>query len=223
MKIVGNENLLKYLNERNKSKENYVKELDELNAEFSSCFSKFTYYNKNYKWVLILGIIILIAFIVFGLIAEMLIQALIAFSGLWIIGLGILIFFWKKSLKKEKTVRTEYDNKHQQIKIFIDNINKLEEKAALEIPHIICKSENLEKLEDYRKNNNDNKYQIHYDELLEKTKQKIVEEKGMNYRNDDIIDYYNEWVNRLNNSDFRDYRKEKIEYLKRKELESKQD
>ncbi|MDD3170703.1 MAG: hypothetical protein PHO86_00045 [Bacilli bacterium] len=190
MEIRKNEKLREYVVEMSQLKELYSSEYNTVTSYFWPIVAKNKkalkdriYYTGAMTCLLIFIIVVIL---LGGLKNEYLIWGSIIIS-LLLIGIGVFLSI--KSAKEKKQIYEEWEKNNKKIYDIQDRIHQVTIDAAIEIPYVICYSKNYD---DIIKG----KLVVGSEEwnnLLEATKQEMLDDTAGSTAYEDVIGYYNTW------------------------------
>lgn len=215
MKEYNTNKLNIYLSERNKNYEIFIQKLSELHLKYDHSFAEYGKKDKNLRWLLMLFSSLTIAFLIMSWLSELNSQAFISILALFLGLLFILFIMFSKNNKYYNIDKKDFDFEYNRISLYLEDVEKYEALLKEEILQYLVLSKYKEEFSKLKGNQRE-EFLI----LKQKEQLTIIEnEVEGELNNREILNYFLTWQSKINETDTRDYRKERIDYFNRLDVE----
>lgn len=215
MNEYNNNQLNTYLSERNKNYEIFIQRLSELHLKYDHSFSEYKKRDKHLKWLIMLFSSFTIAFLIMSWLSQLSSDVFYISLALFVGLIVILIIMFTKNNNQYNADKKDYDYSYDKISNYLKEAEKYE---------ALLKEEILQYIVLY-------KYKDDFSKLDESKRQEFLivkQEEQLNIIKDDIngelnnreiLNYFLNWQSKINETNSRDFRKERIDYLNRLDQE----
>ncbi|MDD2682322.1 MAG: hypothetical protein PHT90_05190 [Bacilli bacterium] len=204
-----------YLSERNKNYEIFIQGLSELHLKYDHSFAEYEKKNKNLKWLLLFFSSLIVAYLIMSWLSELPTELFFTFLAIFLGLILILFIFYSRNNNNYKADKNDFNYQYKKISVYLEEVEKYESLLKDEILQFIVlqkyNDEFLKLSEDDREKFVSQKKEIELDNIKKEVNGEI--------NNREILNYFLSWRANISNSDSRDYRKERIDYLNRLDLE----
>ena len=206
MKVRGNEDFLKYLALREERREKFTKETESINFIFFSLSEdvKKVFLSRFYEFGY--GFILLTLIFVMTL-GDIIYPKQFGYIiiGLCLVLLVILFIRFYKANKERLKIKKDWNARIKEVEKYKRDAYEYSKKAAMEVPSIICFTENYLDILNHKKNSSENEFEKFWIQQLNHYINSINRTLKNKNTPDDIIDYYLKWGRKITKTEYEDY------------------